>query len=53
MANMDAINPVQAKSFGSQVSQQEEINTSQSPPYEKVLSIAAYMSKFIKHVTIF
>jgi hypothetical protein len=53
MANMDAINPVHAKSFGLQVSQQEEINTFQSPPYEKVLSIVAYMSKCIKHVTMF
>jgi hypothetical protein len=50
---MDAINLVQAKSFGAQESQQEEINASQSPPYEKVLSIVTYVSKFIKHVIIF
>ncbi|KAK3125159.1 hypothetical protein QOZ80_7BG0601080 [Eleusine coracana subsp. coracana] len=37
MAKMDVINLEQAKSFGMQQSQQEEINASQSPPYEKLM----------------
>ncbi|GJN11616.1 hypothetical protein PR202_ga29817 [Eleusine coracana subsp. coracana] len=37
MAKMDVINLEQAKSFGTQQSQQEEINASQSPPYEKLM----------------
>ncbi|GJN32466.1 hypothetical protein PR202_gb20980 [Eleusine coracana subsp. coracana] len=48
MAKMDVINLEQAKSFGMQQSQQEEINASQSPPYEKVLSIVTYLMRSLE-----